>query len=146
MNFKNISLFFPPRNSSNCSKLWIGLAQILINLKLFLIDFFACIYFQSHMLMRSDSISRVGWKWREAPLDLLKVASNPKSQLADDLVLGSKNIANFHGIVSPSLESFKLFLVKHFGVVDYLETASWKTQGRRGSSSDRVPCPKTTPT
>jgi hypothetical protein len=37
----------------------IALIQMLVNLKLVPIRFFACINFQSHVLMRSDSISLV---------------------------------------------------------------------------------------
>jgi hypothetical protein len=38
---------------------WIVLVQMLVNLKLVPIRFFVCIHFQSHVLMRSDSINLV---------------------------------------------------------------------------------------
>lgn len=78
-----------------------------------------------------------------ATADTLKISSepyrgcDPKSEFANDLVLGTKDFTNVDRIVSPRLRFFKSFLVKYFRCIDYFETAGFKTHWWRGSSSNR---------
>lgn len=120
---------------------FIPLVQIPINLKFFLAKFIARIHFQCHILMISDCISLLQYEIMGTRTDLLKITSepycrgNPKSQLTNDLVFGTKDIPDIYRIISLFLERFKSFLVKYLRCIDCFEAGGRKTHGRRGNSS-----------